>query len=941
MRHLLALALLSAPVLANGTIEVRGGHGSVALTRHSVRGVIRDQLAEVTVEQAFVSRAPGRVEGVYVFPLPPGASVAAFEMTNDGKTMKGEIVERDKARRIYESIVSRKQDPALLEKIGDETFRARVFPIDPEKEVSICLTYQQLLDDHDGLVELRYPLARERLGAGEVAAIDLRFEIESSADLVSVASPSHDVKVEKDGARRAFAACTGGAGAQAKDLLLRVQRDPKAIGFTLMGDADTKTFLAILSPPTRLPDAEIPPRDLVYVVDTSGSMNGDKMKQAKRALKHGISLLRERDRFRILAFSTEVNPFHEGWLEATLMNKEGALNWIERLDANGGTAIDEALRSALASGDPGRLTIVVFLTDGLPTVGEVDPKAIVANVKARNTAAMRVFCFGVGFDQGVPFLDGIAEATRASREYVTEGEDLEAALVRFFDRVQHPALTDLVMEWGSGARETYPHPLPDLFAGDRLVIAGRYETPGPCLARLRGVRLGKPVDLVYEGTLPEKGGVPAVARLWAQRKIDFLLGEIERNGMNKELKDAIVSLATKHHIVTPYTAGLVVEDEPVRPRETVMGERIEAEEISDRNEVDTDSEFDEGIGGNDGLSDAPFTGPRTNSAIGLGGGAGGGRRGRGGKRNLRAGGGSGLTENSVELSLQWLSARQDGATGAIGGVEETSLALLAFLGAGYTDRGSATENKYAKCVRASLRFLIEAQDEGGCFADRKQPGWLRAHTAATQAMCEAFWMTRNPRYKGPAQGGLDLLAAARTRSGCWSDGTRDDGDDVLATVSAALAMKSGKFAGLGVDPDAFGATRTLLERREGSLSPVEQAAALVGRVLLGEDPRGSEAIRSLADALLARLPAWSDATAPPVDLWYFGTLGIFQAGGAHWRKWNDAMVMAIVKSQHPKEAADLAGAWTRAGAPLPVADQAKLAMCLEVYYRYDRVFGVR
>ncbi|HEX5136755.1 MAG TPA: VIT domain-containing protein [Planctomycetota bacterium] len=927
MRHLLALALLASPLLANGTIEVRGDNpGSVALTRHSVRGVLRDQLAEVTVEQTFLSHGTRRAEGVYLFSLPPGASVAAFEMTVDGKTMKGEIVERDKARRVYESIVSRRKDPALLEKIDDETFRARVFPIDPDKEVRIRLTYQQLLDDHDGLVEFRYPLAKERLRASAIDRIELRFEVQSSVDLVSVASPSHPLQVEKEGARCAFTATMGDTGAQARDFLLRVQRDPKAIGFTLMGDADTKTFLAILSPPTRLPDDEIPPRDLVYVVDTSGSMNGDKLKQAQRALKHGIGLLRERDRFRILAFSTEVRPFREAWLPASAANKKLATEWVDQLDAVGGTAIDDALGMALASGDPERLTLVVFLTDGLPSVGEVDPKRIVANVKARNKAAMRVFCFGVGFDQGVAFLDDIASSTRASREYVTERQDLEAALVRFFDRVQHPALTDLRMEWGSGAREIYPHVLPDLFAGDRLVVAGRYETPGTCLVKLFGARLGKPVELVYEGSLPERGGVPAVARLWAQKKIDFLLAEIARNGPNGELKDAVVALATKHHIVTPFTAGLVVEDEPRGPGGTVMGERIEAEEISDHEEADTEGFVE--TSGDDGVSDEPFTGPSTNSAISLSGGAGGGKRGRGGHRNLKAGGGSGLTENSVEAGFRWLAAQQDEHTGAIGSVEETSLALLAYLAAGYTDRGSEKDNRYAKLVRGGLRSLLAEQHEDGCFGDRTAKEWLETHTIATLALCEAYWMTRNPRYRDPAQRGLYLLMAERPFG------------DAVAATWAILAMKCGKFGGLEVDPDAFEAARDLLERRNDSLTPVEQAAALAGRIFLGEDPKASAAVQALADAVLANAPKWQDGKTPPIDLWHLGTLGMFQVGGPRWKQWNEAMVEALVKTQRGADAGTLAGTWP-VGATPSIADQAKLQLCLEVYYRYDRVFGVR
>ncbi len=921
MRQLLAVLLLSSPLLANGTIEVRGDRaGSIVLTRHAVTGTIRDQLAEITVEQAFLSRASQTVEGVYLFPLPPGASVAAFEMTVDGKTMRGEVVERERARRVYEDIVSRRRDPALLEKLDDETFRARVFPIDPAKDVSIRLTYQQLLEDHDGLIEFRYPLARQRLGAADVGRIDLRFDIESSIDVVSVTSPSHALKAETDGKRRAWLSLLGGADAQAKDLLLHVRRDPRQIGFTLLGDAERRTFLAILSPPTRLKDEEIPPRDLVYVVDASGSMKGGKIAQAKAALRRGVSLLRERDRFRILAFSTEVRPFRDGWADTSEESKRAALDWIDKLEANGGTAIDDALTRALEAGDPARLGLVVFLTDGLPTVGERDGKRIVANVKAGNPTAMRVFCFGVGFDQDVPFLDEIALSTRASREYVTEGQDLEATLVRFFDRVQQPALSDLRMEWGGGAREIYPHPLPDLFAGDRLVVAGRYENPGPCAVKLLGVRLGKPVEFVYEGSLPERGGVAAVARLWAQRKIDFLLAEIRRNGVNKELKDEVVRLATRHDIVTPYTAGLVVEDEAV-PVEIV------------ENEIDTDSEFVEEAIELDGLSDAPFAGPSTNSAIGtsrvfgIAGGA-------GGRATYRCRSATSNADNAVELHLKWLDSRRNDDTGAIGGVEDTSLALLAMLGAGYTDRGSERENRYAKCVRHALRFVIASQDDQGSFADRSKEGWLRTHAIATLAMSEAFRMTRSPRYKKPAQQALDLLGRYRTPGPAWDD-------DIVTTVWAVLALKSGKYAGLDVDPDGIAGARVHLEKRHASLTPTEQAAALLARILLGEDPRGSQPLKALADAVVANKPAWRDGEAVPLDVWHFGTMALFQFGGTHWKEWNEAMVEAIVERQRPRDAADLAGTWPIGGAGPAIGEQAKLAMCLEVYYRYDRVFGVR
>jgi len=959
MRTLLAALLLAASVLANGTIEVRGARGGrLLLQKHAVNAAVRDQLAEVTVEQVFQSACGARVEGIYVFALPPGASVSAFEMTVDGKTMHGEVVERGKARRIYENIVRQQRDPALLEKIDDRTFRARVFPIDPGKAVAIKLTYQQLLDDHDGRLELTYPLARERLGSDEVARIELRVEVESSIDLLGVASPSHALVVKSEGKRHATLELAGGAELQDKDLVVAIRRDPTAIGFTLLGHrapGEPGTFLAILSPPTRLPAEAIPPRDLVYVLDTSGSMEGEKIAQAKAALKHGIALLRPRDRFRIVAFATEVNPFRDGWTGASPEDKAAAEAWIDRLWASGGTALDHALEEGLKAGDPDRLTLMVLLTDGLPTVGERDGARIVARAKAWNRAAMRVFCFGVGFDSNVPFLDELARATRATNEYVTKGQDLAVVLGRFFDRVQQPALTDLQVDWGGHAEAVYPNPLPDLFAGDRLVIVGRYgAAAGPRAVTLKGKRLGEPVAFTYEGTLPEKGGVEAVERLWAQRKIDFLLAEIGRHGSSGELRDEIVRLATRHHIVTPYTAGLVVEDgplpgtdvvqnEPGVPEEEIVELPIETEEMSDGNAVDTDSAFEE-TDGADGLSDAPFTGSSSNSAIGLGGGPGGGRR------HLRAGHGSArvgadaATDAAVELHLTWLATQQDDQTGRIGaGVEDTALAVLAYLGAGYTDRGSQRENPHAKTVRMGLRYLMLCQDTDGLIGGTK--AWPTEHAMATLALSEAYWLTRNPRYRNPAQLALTYLARNHLARGGWGDTEAG----ILPSIWATMALKSGKFAGLEVDPDAFESMRLLLDARRAGLTPAEQAGALMARVQLGEDPRSSNLIRDYARTLRAHRPEWkpaTDATAADarpidIDLWYWGTLALWQTGGQDWRDWNEAMKTAIATTQLPKTAGPAAGTWPIGGPTPKVSDQAKLAMCLEVYYRYDRVFGVR
>ncbi|MHC4342254.1 MAG: prenyltransferase/squalene oxidase repeat-containing protein [Planctomycetota bacterium] len=438
----------------------------------------------------------------------------------------------------------------------------------------------------------------------------------------------------------------------------------------------------------------------------------------------------------------------------------------------------------------------------------------------------------------------------------------------------------------------------------------------------------------------------------------------------------------------------IEEPEPEVPEEEIIEEPIEVEE-ADHDETDVDQDFEE-TAFDDGLSDAPFTGPSNNTAIGLGGGAGGGRRGRGGRRNLRAGGGSGMTEDAVELGLKWLADHQDveedgrwdcddfmkhdpaddrcdGPGGALYDVGVTGLSILAFLGAGYTDRGSARENKYAKNVRQGLRFLMTSQDDEGCFGSRSSQHFMYNTAIATLAMSEAYWMTRNPRYKKPAQEGLNFIARARNPYLAWRYEPRGGENDSSVTGWMVMALKSGKFGGLDIDPDAFEGARQWIEkmtdpefgqcgynmpgggcaRPEGLQDkfPPEKsqsmtAVGMLTRIFLGEDPRTSEMIRKGADLCLERIPTWNpDDGSIDMYYWYYGTLAMFQVAGTYWKKWNVSMKEAIVKSQHPKGSGSRTGSWDPIG-PWGgdggrVYSTACLVMCLEVYYRYDRVFGLK
>jgi len=424
-------------------------------------------------------------------------------------------------------------------------------------------TYLFPLPEDEGTIELRYPLATHRLNATPVESVTVDVKVKSSVDIKTIYSPSHNVEVRRDGERTARVTYERSGRNQEKDLLLYVGRSPDAVGFSLQSHKEAGrdgAFMAVFAPRTHIEDKDRVPKDVVYVIDKSGSMAGPKMEQARKAISYGVRLLREGDRFNVIAFSTNIYPFRDSLMPASTEMKEAAVKHVAGLQPSGGTNIDGALRAALKMRADNRLFMVVFITDGKPTVEVLDPQTIVKNVKAANSQNTRIFTFGVGFDLDVNLLDRLAEVTNGTRDYVTPGEDLEVVTGRFFRKVDQPVLTDVRVELGTGVYDVYPKRLPDLFAGSQIVLFGRYKAAGARTVILRG-RIGRR-EIVYEHntTLSAKDEAPHLPRLWASRKIAYLLDEIRLHGQNKELIDEVVQLATRHAIVTPYTAGLVVEE---------------------------------------------------------------------------------------------------------------------------------------------------------------------------------------------------------------------------------------------------------------------------------------------------------------------------------------------------------------------------------------------
>ncbi len=544
--------------------HIRRPRPLVTLEEHKVSATIDGRVASVTVEQVFRNHSGRQLEGTYLFPLPKGASVSQWSMTMFGKMVHGEIMEAKKARQIYQDIVSRRRDPGLLEYMGRGLFRARVFPIEPHKTTTIRLTFQQVLTEDAGTMEFRYPLATDKMNATPVKSVVVNMNVQSDVPLTAIYSPSHNIDVKKDGDKKAVVSYERGGRKQARDLVVYFTKSSDAVGFSMQstkGVGTDGTFMAVLAPKTEVAVGDLVPKDVVYVLDTSGSMAGKKIEQAQAALAYGVSLLRPEDRFNVMTFSVEARPWVDALQPANKETKTAATQWIREQRAAGGTNIDDALSKALALRSGDRLFMVVFITDGRPTVGEVRTDALVKKVKSQNNANTRVFTFGVGHDLDVALLDKIAEATRAARDYVQPGEDIEVVTGRFFRKVEQPVLTNVRIDFGSDTRDVYPKTMPDFFAGSQLTVFGRYTKPGARTVRVRGKIGNREVTYEYQTELKADGKRGKyLPRLWAHRKVAYMLDEIRLNGENKELVNEIVRLAKKHAIVTPYTAGLVVEE---------------------------------------------------------------------------------------------------------------------------------------------------------------------------------------------------------------------------------------------------------------------------------------------------------------------------------------------------------------------------------------------
>lgn len=532
---------------------------------------ISSQVATTHVEQVFRNDTGAVLEGTYFFPIPESASIAEFAIWDGDRRLVGEVRTREEARRIYDEIVRRQRDPGLLEYAGKDLFQASIFPIPPHSDKKLELTYTQVVRAEGGTVSYRYPLGTGRQ-LTEIGSVAGRVEVESREPLRNVYSPTHVIDVKRSTDRRSLVSFESERGKELQDFQLFYTISKEDFGLTLLTHREAGKhgyFLLMISPKNDWSDQEYSAKDVVFVVDTSGSMAAEgKMEKARAALLYGVQILRPQDRFNIISFAGEEHLMEAGLIAADEKGRARGETFVKALRPVGGTNINQSLLASLrqfSETDRERPKILVFMTDGLPTVDETNVYKIIDNVHKATRSGVRLFTFGVGYDVNTMLLDKLAAENGGVADYVEPKEDLEVKVSNFFSKVNYPVLTDLQLDMGGAQTDLiYPRGIPDVFRGSQVMLIGRYSNAADLSAmqlKLTGRSGGSSRTYTYANlSFPLRSDANEyLPRLWATRRVGWLMEQVRSNGEQKELRDEIVDLGTRYGIVTPYTSYLALE----------------------------------------------------------------------------------------------------------------------------------------------------------------------------------------------------------------------------------------------------------------------------------------------------------------------------------------------------------------------------------------------
>lgn len=595
--------LAERPQVANIVVPQARVFSSMPSSALEIVGVdvsasVVEQAATTEMTITVRNRFGARQEAELVVPVPDGAVVRGFTFQGAGKEAFAEVLPKDEARRTYESIVARMRDPALLEFAGYNMVRTSVFPVEPGAEQKVRLTYEHLLPAEGERID--YVLPRSE-SVGYAVPWNIKVEVRSKKPISTLFSPTHRLETKRSGAHRCTAWTWGGATREPGAFRLSCLRVGGGLTASLFAYPDTAGdggyFLLLAGLPARTAAGAGGTgvlREVTLVLDRSGSMQGEKIVQAREAAKQIIAGLEPGETFSIIVYNDGIAHFSEEPQIKSDATAKAAADFIDTIQARGGTNLHDALAEALRPKPAeGMLPIVLFLTDGLPTVGQTSETAIRDVAIKANPHERRVFTFGVGVDVNTPLLSKIANETRAKPTFVLPQEDVEAKVGQVFKRLDGPVLAEPLLVSVDAAGEPASHRvhdmipdrLPDLFGDDQLVVTGRYSGSEPLYFKVSGSYLGKPRSFRFGFTLDKatlRNGF--VARLWASRRIGVLSDAIRQLGADvatasessdprvKELVEEVVRLSTEFGILTEYTAFLAREGIDLSRREEVLAE---------------------------------------------------------------------------------------------------------------------------------------------------------------------------------------------------------------------------------------------------------------------------------------------------------------------------------------------------------------------------------
>jgi Ca-activated chloride channel family protein len=557
---------------------VRDCSAGIVRTRSEVRVELADHVLRYEVEERFVNRGATLGEADYLFPLPTNAAFQNLALSIDGELVAGETMDAGQARNVYESIVRARRDPALVEWMGHGLLHTRIFPLEPGRERTVVVRFQSVAPREGDALRIDYfrggAPGTSNVRDGGDASFTLSYR--QAPELGAPFSPTHQLDVaDRDGRR----VVTVRGDARDVTLLVPVRARNEAAITALNyapGNEDGFTLLSVTPPAGRRTD--VIPRDVTLVLDVSGSMNGRKIEQARAAGRQLLSTLREADRFRLIDFSSDVRTFRDDFVAATPDNVREATRYLAALDASGSTNIEGALREALRPAVVrGRLPVILFVTDGEPTVGDTRPDhlaAMAADANAHAEEPRRIFTFGLGSDVNVGLLEQLALQGRGTSQFVRPDESVERMVGIVADRLVGPLLTDVRVHVDGDVHlsRMLPGETTDIFADRDLSLVARYSGHGRARVVVEGRRGTTPVTWTSTVDFPDRDRENSfVSRLWATQRVGYLSAEKRTNGGSSEIDDEIRSLGERYGIPTEFTSYLVTERQDLPVRTAMMG----------------------------------------------------------------------------------------------------------------------------------------------------------------------------------------------------------------------------------------------------------------------------------------------------------------------------------------------------------------------------------